>query len=104
MARARPSITGMSAGPRRAKPSVDALCADQRPRNRHWFAFLVAARPAARHDGAQLPPLISEANRGGDVWGDTAYRSRANDKFLAENGRRSQIHRKKPKSKPVPKH
>ena len=39
-----------------------------------------------------------------DVWGDTAYRSRANERLLAENGRRSQIHRKKPPRKPMPKH
>ena len=59
---------------------------------------------AARHDGAQLPALISKANTGSDVWGDTAYRSRANERLLAENGRRSQIHRKKPPRKPMPKH
>src|SRR5215204_2686272 len=28
---------------------------------------------AARHDGSQLPTLISKANTGSDVWGDTAY-------------------------------
>jgi len=41
---------------------------------------------------------------GSDVWGDTAYRSRANERLLAENGRRSQIHRKKPPRKPMPNH
>src|SRR5688572_33319658 len=54
--------------------------------------------------GPQLPALISKANTGSDVWGDTAYRSRANERLLAENGRRSQIHRKKPPRKPMPKH
>ncbi len=71
---------------------------------RHGLIRTWTATDAARHDGAQLPALSSKANTGGDVWGDTAYRSRANEKFLAENGRRSQIHRKKPKGKPVPKH
>jgi hypothetical protein len=32
------------------------------------------------------------------VWADTAYRSQANEKFLAGRLLRSQIHRKKPKS------
>ena len=41
---------------------------------------------------------------GSDVWGDTAYRSRANERLLAENGRRSRIHRKKPPRKPMPNH
>ena len=58
---------------------------------------------AARHDGAQLPALISKANTASDVWADTAYRSRANERHLANNGLRSQIHRKKPKGKPMAK-
>jgi transposase, IS5 family len=67
---------------------------------RHGLIRTWTATDAARHDGAQLPALISKANTGGDVWADTAYRSRANEKFLAENGRRSQIHRKKPLADP----
>ena len=38
------------------------------------------------------------------VWADTAYRSKANEKHLANYGLRSQIHRKKPKGKPMPRH
>jgi transposase, IS5 family len=71
---------------------------------RHGLIRTWLATDAARHDGAQLPALISKANTGSEVWGDTAYRSRTNERFLAENGRRSQIHRKKPKGKPMPKH
>jgi transposase, IS5 family len=63
----------------------------------------VGVTDAARHDGAQLRALISKANTGSDVWADTAYRSRANERHLADNGFRSQIHRKKPKGKPMPK-
>ena len=66
--------------------------------------LLIAQSTRARHDGAQLPALISKANTGSDVWGDTAYRSRANERLLAENGRRSQIHRKMPPRKPMPNH
>jgi hypothetical protein len=51
---------------------------------------------ASRHDGALLPDLDKD-NTASDVWADTAYRSKANEKHLADNGLRSQIHRKKPK-------
>ena len=57
---------------------------------------------AARHDAALLPELIDRNNTAGDVWADTAYRSKANGKFLANRLLRSQIHRKKPKGKPIP--
>jgi transposase, IS5 family len=59
-------------------------------------------RPRSRYDGAQLPNLIDKSNTAGDVWADTAYRSAKNEKHLADNGLRSQIHRKKPKGKPMP--
>jgi hypothetical protein len=57
---------------------------------------------AARYDGALLSELIDRNNTAGDVWADTAYRSKANEKFLADRLLRSQIHRKKPKGKPMP--
>ena len=37
-----------------------------------------------------------------DVWADTAYRSKANEKLLAGNALVSRILRKKPKGKPMP--
>ena len=37
---------------------------------------------AARHDGALLPELIDPNNTASEVWADTAYRSKANEKFL----------------------
>jgi hypothetical protein len=49
-----------------------------------------------------LPELIDTSNTAGDVWADTAYRSKANESFLAARLLRSQIHRKKPKGKPLP--
>ena len=70
---------------------------------RHGLIRTWGVTDAARHDGAQLRALISKANTGSDVWADTAYRSRANERHLADNGFRSQIHRKKPKGKPMPK-
>ena len=69
---------------------------------RHGLIRTWTATDAARHDGAQLPNLISRSNTGGHVWADTAYRSKANEKHLAESGLHSQIHRKKPKGKPMP--
>lgn len=59
------------------------------------------ATDAARHDGAQLPGLVSKANTAGDVWADTAYRSKHNEAHLAGNGFRSRIHRKKSPGKPM---
>ena len=49
-----------------------------------------------------LPELIDPNNTASDVWADTAYRSKAHEKFLADRLLRSQIHRKKPKGKPGP--
>jgi len=57
---------------------------------------------AARHDGALLPELIDTNNTASEVWADTAYRSQANERFLEGRLLRSQIHRKKPKGKAMP--
>ena len=58
---------------------------------------------AARHDGAQLPNLISKANTASTVWADSAYRSKGNEQHLTGSGLRSQIHRKKPAGRPMAK-
>ncbi len=69
---------------------------------RHRLIRTWTATDAARHDGALLPELIDRNNTASDVWADTAYRSQANERFLAGHLLRSQIHRKKPKGKPMP--
>jgi transposase, IS5 family len=69
---------------------------------RHGLIRTWTATDAARHDGAQLPALLSKANTASDVWADTAYRSKANERHLADNGLRSRIHRKKPPGRPMP--
>ena len=46
---------------------------------------------ADAHDGAQLPAVLAK-NTAGGVWADTAYRSKANEKHLAERGLASKIH------------
>jgi transposase, IS5 family len=63
---------------------------------RHRLIRRWTVTDAARHDGALLPELIDPNNTAGDVWADTAYRSQANESFLADRLLRSQIHRKKP--------
>jgi IS5 family transposase len=69
---------------------------------RHGLIRTWVATDAARYDGAQLPNLVSKANTASDVWADTAYRSKANERLLANNALVSRIHRKKPKGKPMP--
>lgn len=65
---------------------------------RKWLAT-----DAAAYEGARLREgLLDKTNTASPVWADTAYRSAANEKFMAENGFRSCVHRKKPKGKPMP--
>ncbi|WP_375455608.1 IS5 family transposase [uncultured Methylobacterium sp.] len=69
---------------------------------RHGLIRTWIATDAARHDGAQLPGLLDKTNTAGDVWADTAYRSKKNEAHLSGNGFVSRIHRKKPPGKPMP--
>jgi transposase, IS5 family len=69
---------------------------------RHGLIRTWVATDAARHDGAQLPNLISRSNTGSHVWADTAYRSKVNEKHIASQRLVSRIHRRKPKGKPMP--
>src|SRR5215469_372609 len=71
---------------------------------RHRLIRRWVVTDAARYDGALLPHLNDTTTTAGDVWADTAYRSRNNEKFLASRLLRSQIHRKKPKGAPMPRH
>ena len=62
-----------------------------------------AATDAAAYEGARLREgLLDKTNTAGAVWADTAYRSKANEDFLAKNGYVSRIHRKKPKGRAMP--
>jgi IS5 family transposase len=69
---------------------------------RHGLIRRWTVTDAAHYDGALLPALLDRTNTASDVWADTAYRSQANERHLADNGLRSRIHRKKPKDKPMP--
>lgn len=70
---------------------------------RHGFIRRHKVTDAAAHDGARLREgLIDPTNTASDVWADTAYRSKANEDFLADRGKTSRIHRRKPAGKPMP--
>jgi len=61
------------------------------------------ATDAAAHGGRLLREgLLDKTNTAAAVWADTAYRSQANEAFMAKNGFISRVHRKKPKGKPMP--
>ncbi len=68
------------------------------------FGFIreSAVTSASAPDGRQLRHLVSRANTGSEVWADSAYRSRKNEKWLTEAMLTSRIHRRKPAGRPMP--
>ena len=46
---------------------------------------------------------MSTENTGSEVWADSAYRSKRNEKWLSDQMLTSRIHWRKPKGKPMPK-
>lgn len=61
---------------------------------RHGFIRRQMITNAAAQDGARLREgLIDRTNTASSVWADTAYRSKANEDFLAGDGKASQIDR-----------
>ena len=72
---------------------------------RHGLIRKHLTTDAAAHDRARLRErLIDKTNLASDLWADTAYRSKQNEVFLANNGMTSRIHRKKPKNRAMPAH
>jgi IS5 family transposase len=67
------------------------------------FGFIREAKvtSATEADGRQLRHVVSPDNSASDVWADSAYRSKYNEKWLAKNMLTSRIHRRKPKGKPM---
>ncbi|MEP5513526.1 MAG: IS5 family transposase, partial [Bauldia litoralis] len=67
------------------------------------FGFIREAvvTSASAPDGRQLKHLVSRENTGSEIWADSAYRSRKNEKWLAERMLTSRIHRRKPVGKPM---
>lgn len=68
---------------------------------RYGFVRCYEVTAANCHDGHVLPKILDKGNMARVVWGDTAYHTHDNERHLEENGFRSQLHRKKPKSKPM---
>jgi IS5 family transposase len=68
------------------------------------FGFIreSAVTSATQADGRQLKHVVSADNTGSNVWADSAYRSKKNEKWLADKMLNSQIHRRKPAGKPMP--
>ena len=70
---------------------------------RHGMIRTWCVTDAGAYEGRMLREgLLDKANTGASVWGDSAYRSKANEAFMAKNGFTSQVHRKKPKGRPMP--
>ena len=69
----------------------------------YGFIRSSAVTDAARHDGKMLRQLVTGDNLAAGVWADSAYRSKANEAWLAGKGRVSHIHRKKPPGRAMPK-
>ena len=61
------------------------------------------ATDAAAYEGRRLREgLLDKANTASGIWADAAYRSVANEAFLAKSGFVRHIHRKKPKGRTMP--
>jgi IS5 family transposase len=69
---------------------------------RYGFIRKAKVTSAAQSDGRQLAHVIDTNNTAGDVWADTAYRSKKNERWLARNMLKSRIHHRKPKGKAMP--
>jgi IS5 family transposase len=68
------------------------------------FGFIreSAVTAASAADGRMLKQLVTTGNTSSEVWADSAYRSRKNEKWLAGKMLTSRIHRRKPAGKPMP--
>lgn len=70
----------------------------------HGFIREFKVTDAAHFDGGELNALLSKDNTCSKIWGDSAYFTKENQRLLKEGGFTSDIHRKKPKGKPLPAH
>ena len=68
---------------------------------RHGLIRKWKVSDAAANDGKRLRDLLDKENTASSVWADTAYRSKANEAFMARNGFTSRVHHKKPPRKPL---
>jgi transposase, IS5 family len=69
---------------------------------RHGLIRRWAVTDAAASAGQLLRQgLLDRTNTASDVWADTAFRSKANEAYMAANGFVSRVHRKKPTGRPM---
>ena len=68
---------------------------------RHGLIRRYEVTDAAAHDGRMLPRLLDKSNTASDVWADTAYRSKRNERFMERHGFKSRVHTKKPRGRPM---
>lgn len=68
---------------------------------RHGLIRRYEVSDAGHHDGHMLARLLDKANTASDVWADTAYRSKRNERLMERNGFNSRVHTKKPRGRPM---
>ena len=71
---------------------------------KYGFIRKATVTSAAAPDGRQLKYLVDKENMSSKVWADSAYRSQANEKWVSKKMMNGQIHPRKPRGKPMPKH
>ena len=69
---------------------------------RYGFIRSMAVTSASTADGRLLKQVVCTDNTGSEVWADSTYRSRSNEKWLGDRMLTSRIHRRKPMGKPMP--
>mgnify|MGYP001793632657 CR=1 FL=1 len=69
---------------------------------RYGFIRESTVTSAADADGRMLKHLVTKENTSSEVWADSAYRSKRNEKWLSKNGLTSRIHMRKPQGRPMP--
>ncbi len=68
---------------------------------RHKLVRRYTVTDAARHDSQELDAVLDPDNTASDVWADSAYRSAETEAKLAERGRKSRIHRRPARNRPL---
>ncbi|MFC3722056.1 transposase [Neoaquamicrobium sediminum] len=71
---------------------------------RYGFIRESAVTSASEADGRMLKRLVTTDNTSSEVWADSAYRSRKNEKWLASKMLVSRIHHRKPQGRSMPQH
>lgn len=68
---------------------------------RHKLIRRYTVSDAAGHDSQQFDAVLDPNNTASDVWADSAYRSAEIEAGLAERGRKSRIHRRPVRNRPL---